>query len=505
MVKKDITDMRGTIEFLRQQEGELLVAKEPVDTEYEVAGIQVALEEGPAILFENIKGYPGIRSVGNVFARRDRIAKLFDVDDWKKLKWKCLDAIKKPLLPKVVDKGPCQEVVITGEDINVPDLLPILKHTTKDGARVMGSGNVLICDKWARGGKEFSFKRMHFRGKNWASITSSPATHTEAIIFMDHRKENVPLTINICNSPAAMMVAAAGGVHSIIPLGTDELAIAGALQGSPIEICKAKTVDAYAIANAEIVIEGYWTTETVWETEEAEKDGRQDVLPFFPEWTGYLGKTWKSRKFQVTGVTHRKNPIFYNWLAASYDGEFISFDLREAMFYELADRLVPGLVVDVHCPFALRFWGGVIYQVKKRRPRDEGYQRNILINTLGAQPGIRLVIVVDEDVNIYCMDDVMWAIMSRTEPATDFLRGATGSRGVAAQPGEEATKLEAGGFGGGLGIDATVPFLEKWRYERAHYPSDIVDLKKWFKEEEIKAAKAQQGEYAKVLAKHGWG
>ena len=504
MAKKDITTLRGTLEFLEER-GELLRVKGEVDPILEISGIQKALDNGPVILFENIKGYPGVRSVGNVFARRDRIAKLFEVDDWKKLKWKCLDAIKKPLPPKVVDKGPCQEVVITGEDINVPDLLPVMKHTTKDGARVMGSGNVLICDKWARGGKEFSYKRMHFRGKDWASITSSPATHTEAIIFMDHRKENVPLTINICNSPAAMMVAAAGGVHSIIPLGTDELAIAGALQGSPVEICRAKTVDAYAIANAEYVIEGYWTTETVWETEEAEKDGRQDVLPFFPEWTGYLGKTWKSRKFQVTGVTHRKNPIFYNQLAASYDGEFNSFDFREAMFYELADRLVPGLVVDVHCPFALRFWGGVIYQVKKRRPRDEGYQRNILINTLGAQPGIRLVIAVDDDVDIYCMDDVMWAIMGRAEPATDFLRGATGSRGVAAQPGEEATRLEAGGFGGGLGIDATVPFLEKWRYERAHYPSDTVDLKKWFKEEEIKAAKAQQGEYAKVLSKHGWG
>ena len=60
-------------------------------------------------------------------------------------------------------------------------------------------------------------------------------------------------------------------------------------------------MDAYAVANAEIVIEGYWTTETIWETEEAEKDGRQDVVPFFPEWTGYLGKTWKSRKFQITG------------------------------------------------------------------------------------------------------------------------------------------------------------------------------------------------------------
>jgi len=505
MGKKDITDMRGTIEFLREEEGELLVVKDPVDPILEVAGIQVALEEGPAILFEDMVGYPGMRSVGNIFARRDRIAKIFDVEDWKQLKWKCLDAIKNPLAPTVVEDAPCQEVVMTGEDIDVLSLLPVLKHTTRDGARVMGSGNILICDQWARGGKEFSYKRMHFRGKDWGSITSSPATHTEAIIFMDHRTENVPVTVNICNPPAAMMVAAAGGVHSIIPLGTDELAIAGALQGSPIEITKAKTIDAYSVANAEIVIEGYWTTDKIWETEEAEKDGRQDVVPFFPEWTGYLGKTWKSRKFQVTGVTHRKNPIYYNQLAASYDGEFNSFDLREAMFYELADRLVPGLVVDVHHPFALRFWGGVVYQVKKRRPRDEGYQRNLLINTLGAAPGIRLVIVVDEDVDIYSMDDVMWAIMSRTEPATDYLRGATGSRGVAAQPGEMATMLEIGGFGGGLGIDATVPFLEKWRYERAHYPSDMVDLKKWFSQEEIDKAKAQQGDYARVMAKYGWG
>jgi len=288
-------------------------------------------------------------------------------------------------------------------------------------------------------------------------------------------------------------------------LGTDELAIAGALQGSPIEICRAKTIDAYAIANAEFVIEGYWTTEQVWETDEAEKDGRQDVLPFFPEWTGYLGKTWKSRKFKVTGVTHRKDPIFYNQLAASYDGQFVGLDFREALFYELADRLVPGLVVDVHIPFALRFMGGVVFQVKKRRPRDEGYQRNILIAALGAQVGIRLVIVVDDDVDIYSMDDVMWAIMSRAEPGIDFLRGPSGSRGAAAQPGEAATMIEAGGFGGGLGIDATVPFLQRERYERAHFPSDSVDLRKWLTEEEIRNAKANQGEYAKVLSKYGWG
>jgi hypothetical protein len=62
-----------------------------------------------------------------------------------------------------------------------------------------------------------------------------------------------------------------------------------------------------------------------------------------------------------------------------------------------------------------------------------------------------------------------------------------------------------GGFGGGLGIDGTVPYTLKGSYERAHYPSDTVDLKKWFTETETKAALIRQGEYTKVLAKHGWG
>ncbi len=454
MSKKDIAGIRGTIDFL-MQETEISVIKGEVDPIDEAAAIQVALDNGPALLFENLKNYPGKRAIGNVFSRRERIAEIFGVDDFKKLKFKCLDAIKQPISPVVVESGPCQEVVIT-QNINVTNTIPILRHTPKDGARVMGSGNVLISGKWARGTHEIAFKRMNFRGKDWASMTHDPLSHSGALVLGDHRYEEVPVTVNICPSPAVMMIAAAGGVHSVIPLGADELAIAGALQGHPVEICKAKTVDAYSIANAEWVIEGFITTETIWETDEAEEIGKEGVTPFFPEWTGYLGGTWRGRKFRVTGITHRRAPIFYNWLAASMDPQFSAIDFREACFYEVAERLIPGLVIDVHIPFALRLSGGVIYQVRKRRPRDEGYQRNIAMHALTAQPGIPLVIVVDEDVDIYSMDDVMWAIMSRADPATDFLRGAPGSRG--------GTGISEGG----LAIDATVPFLGKGRFERAN-------------------------------------
>ncbi len=502
MAKKDITNIRGTIDFLKQ-EGEILTIKEPIDPILEKSAVLKALDNGPAFLFENTKGYPGVRSVANIFSRMDRVAKLFDVADPKQLKFKCLDAIKHPIPPVVVNKAPCQEVVIT-KDIDVTGNIPILKHTEKDGTRVMGSGEVLVSGRYARDGSCIAFKRMAFRGNDWGSIIATPGTHLEATLFMDHRDEDVPVTVNICTSPAVMIVAGGGGVHSVIPLGTNELAIAGGLEGSPIEICNAKTVDAFSIAKAEIVIEGLITTERVWETEEAEKLGKQDVTPFFPEWTGYLGRAWKSRKFQVTAITHRKDPIFYDWLGHDYESASVCFPLTEACFYELADRLVPGLVIDVHKPYALRSWGGVIYQVKKRRPRDEGYQRNILEHALSALPGMRLVIAVDEDVDIYSMDDVMWAIMSRADPATGFFFGISGQRGGAAMPIEQAARVEAGGFGGGLAIDATVPFLAKSRFERAHFPVNKIDLRKWLTQAEIDAARARQSEYAKCLTQRGW-
>ena len=135
MGKKDISDIRGTLVFL-EQEGGLVKIEEPVDPIYEVAGIQVALDNGPAFLFENIKGYPGVRSVGNVFSRMERIAKLYDVAEPKRLKFKCLNALEHPIPPVVVDKAPCQEVVVT-KDIDINNTLPVIKATEKDGARVL--------------------------------------------------------------------------------------------------------------------------------------------------------------------------------------------------------------------------------------------------------------------------------------------------------------------------------------------------------------------------------
>ena len=236
-------------------------------------------------------------------------------------------------------------------------------------------------------------------------------------------KSKLPLTINICTSPAIWLVSGGGMLQLSMPAGSDELAIAGGIQGAPVRISKAKTVDAYPIADAEWVIEGFVdTSQVVWETEEAEKMGKDDAADLFPEYTGYMGKARQTYKFQVTAITHRKDrPIFYAPLAHSLESNNLCSPLREASFLDVSNRICPGLAKDVNILDSFKSWGGVAIQIKKRRKRDEGYQRNIILGAFAAATGLRWVIVVDEDVNIYDAEEILWALSTRVDPNKDII------------------------------------------------------------------------------------
>ncbi|MBI4330363.1 MAG: UbiD family decarboxylase [Chloroflexi bacterium] len=501
-----LTSLRDTLAFL-EKEGEVLAVGGEVSPIYEISGIVKSLDNGPVLLFENIKGYPGVRDIAGVFSRQQRLAKIFGVDDFKKVKLKWLDAMRHPLPPRIIQEAPCQEVVVT-ENIDVPATLPILKHTDRDGARVLGGGNPLLMGPHFRGGAEISFKRMSFRGKDWGTLLAAPGTHLGGML-VQQRGQRVPIAINIGTPPAVLVTAAGGGIHTVLPHGCDELAIAGAVQGFPVEVVKAKTVEAYALAQAEWVIEGYVdTTQRVWETEEAEKLGKDGVAPLFPEWPGYLGRAHRTWRFEVTAITHRRDrPIFYSPLTHSMEHDLMHSVLTEACFFELAERLIPGLTVDVHIPPYIGVSTSVVYQVKKRTRADEGFQRNILQSAMSSSIGLRLAIAVDEDVDIYSCDDLMWALVTRVDPATDIIISGGGKR-TGLMPienydpvGEPLGKPSL--LHGGMGIDATVPFEARWAMERTHYPVNKVDLGRWFTPEQIAGARSLQGDYARSLAETG--
>lgn len=502
-----VRDLRGTIQFLKSS-GDLFEVDGEVDPIYEIAGIQKAFENGQALLFNNVKGYPHARNIGNLINGMERGAKIFNVKDPRKLKLKCLEAIKNPIPPVLVKNAPCQEVVIT-DNLNVLGTLPIIKHTLRDGGRILGGG--IIFASGVRGkGTELCFKRMNFRGRDWGSLFIGMPTHLGILRYTERRGEDIPITINIGTPPAVSMVAGAAFMHAVVPYGSDEIAIAGGLQGEPLEICKAKTVDAYAVANSEWVIEGILTSEMVWETDEAEKIEKAREAPFFPEWPGYLGAALKAPKFQVKAITHRKDrPIFYTPLARSFECG-LGHPFTEACVIEVAERMNPGYLLDVHMPWSLLWGGGLILQVGKRGMREEGYQKMLLMEVLGdalTAYGLRLVVVVDHDVDIYSMDDVLWAIATRSDPLKDIVRAPTGIGRISFQPDQGVGRpIPESLFEGGIGIDATVPLglRKQVHFERAHYPVDRVDLSKWFSNEQLNALHSVQSEYAKVCAGKGW-
>src|SRR5439155_487901 len=306
-MKKDISSLRSTLEYL-EAAGELVTTDVEVDPHLEVAAIQKRFDGGAALLFNKVKGYPNARICNNIFASAERIARLLDVDDPRKLKHKVVEALRAPLPPIEVKDGACQEVVVT-KDIDVWDVVPMISHSDSDPGRTLGAGTTVVRGKHFWGGSHIGYNRMNFRGPDFSSFQISPGSHMDQVATHWYRKGPIPVTINIGIPPTCTMMAGSGFTYVILPRGCDELGVAGALQGYPVELVRARTQDAWSIANAEYVVEGYIdTTQKVWESPLAEKDDAQGVHPFHPEWSGYMGKSYRTYKFQATAITHRVNP-----------------------------------------------------------------------------------------------------------------------------------------------------------------------------------------------------
>jgi UbiD family decarboxylase len=301
--------------------------------------------------------------------------------------------------------------------------------------------------------------------------------------------------------------------YVILPHGCDEIGIAGALQNAPLRLVKAKTVDAYALADAEIAFEGYLdASDRRFETAQSEQAGVQGKYPFHPEWAGYMGKAYKAPTFHVTAITSRglaaRSPIH---VLASHtaDSHNVTLAVREACIFELCQRLQPGLVQDVHIPYSMTDYGGVVIQVVKRNALDEGWQRNFLTATLSTSQGMRIAIAVSPDVDIYDMDDVMWSVVTRTNPQLDFMNPLPGGRGQTFMPAERMTPsgnewtAKSTKFEGGLGIDATVPFGYETDFQRPQYPIHKVRPESFFSDESLKNARLRMAGWAKNLARTG--
>ncbi len=498
-----LKSLRTTLDWLGD---EVHTIKNEVDPVIEMTAITKAFDGSKALVAENIKNYPNARMYSNLYATPERTAKLLGVDEYKDIKHKILDAYRNPIKANYVEgsDAPVQETVILASDIDqVTDILPIVLHTNEDGGRIFGSGCHLIGAPWVPdGGNTISMYRMAFRdNQQYASINMVPGGQGD-VVCQRHPGKKIPVTVN-CSPPIGAELMAVGTLNPVIfPGQTDKIGMAGALQGSAIDLVKAKTVDAYAIAQSEWVLEGYVIEgERVWETDQAEQLGRQGEAPLHPEWARYMGRAYRTpRAFELTAITHRSNkPLYYtpHFGAIWYTIPFVC-----ASIYEMCERMAPGFVQDVAGFTGLTTWGGIVVQVKKQKRSDEGMQRNIMGAIMTVHRGLRLCVVVDEDIDIWEPEDVLWAIESRVSPRRDVVVYNEYGRGQAFQPSELKTG-QISVADGGLGIDATVPLDQKSQFQRAVYPVAEMDFSRWFSDQEMTDLRAQQDRYFKFLARTG--
>jgi gallate decarboxylase subunit C len=510
-----LRDLRSTLAFLEAQ-GDLIVTDKEVNPDLEITGLQKAMDGGCPVLFNNVKGKPNHKILTNLFGEIKTMNKMFGWTSDKDRTVKLARALAKPLPPQVIDQSeaPCQEIVIEAPD-NVYDHVVPIRHTELEAEMTIGSGIRCVTGDQFGGGTDVGYNRMNFRWGNVGTFQISPGSHMWQVSSDAYRnREVIPMTICFGVPAACTIMAGAAFDYVILPHGCDELGVAGAMQGFPVRLVKARTCDAMSIADAEIVIEGYLDPrDKRFETAEAEADQSQGRHHFHPEWAGYMGKSYKAPTFHVTGVTMRKpadgKNIIHALGAHTLDEHNIDTAIREAAMFELCNRMQPGVIQDVNIPYSMTDWGGAIIQVKKRNKIEEGWQRNFMAALLSTSQGMRVVIACSEDTDIYSLDEVMWAITTRVNPHTDIINPAPGGRGQTFMPAERMTAGDKEWtasntrYEGGMGIDATVPFGYEEDFLRPQYPVGKVKLEDFFTSDQIENVKSRMGGWTEILARTG--
>ena len=513
--KEALRSLPATVEWLRR-EGLLMETDSEVSGDLQLTGIQKHFDGSYPILFNRVKGYSHVRAITNFFANMDIVDRLFGWEDRTARTRELAEALTHPIRSEIVAAAdaPVMQEVIT-DDLDVNKYIFPIRHTHLESEITIGSGNSVVVGDKFWGGSHIGYNRMNFRWGNVGTFQISPGSHMWQVMTKYYRDEPVPLTVNFGLPAAATLLAGGGFDYVVLPRGGDELGAAGAVQGYPIRLVKAATVDAYAVADAEYSLEGYLhPRDKRYETAEAEKADIQGRFHFHPEWAGYMGKAYKAPTFHVTAITMRKRsqrPFIYPMGVHMYDCNNIDTTVREAAFFELCERIQPGLINDVNIPFPMTDWAGCILQVKKRLKTDDGFVRNFLSAAFACSSGLRLAIAVDADVDIYSMDDIIWSLTTRVNPRDDVWSPVPGGAGQTFIPEQRLTAGNAQWtamntrFEGGMAIDATVPYGFENDFMRPVYPIDKVDPSGWFDPEQIARGKSlmKTQSWAEVLAKSG--
>jgi 4-hydroxy-3-polyprenylbenzoate decarboxylase len=509
-------DLRDWIKAL-DRAGELKRIRTEADPILEIAEITDRVSKskdeqgtvgGKALLFENLKGYPGQTLLINQFgsARRMRLALEVDTLDeiaerirgfmdvkspqgfLEKVKMLPMLAEMGKFFPKTVATGPCKEV-IKRDNFSLLDF-PILQCWPKDAGRFITLPCVITRDP-KTGKRNVGMYRMqiydgrttgmhwqrqkvaaeHYRDAIRNAAISSTHVGTDAFVRPAGRSPSAAVDIMARSSGGAMLAAGdrpTGRMEVAVAIGTEpaltfsaivpappdveEFIIAGFLRQKPVELVKCETVDLEVPADAEIILEGYVNLD------ELRTEGP------FGDHTGFYSLEDEYPVFHVTCVTHRKNPIYATTVVGKPPQEDAWMGKAvERIFLPLMKLTIPELV-DINLPIEGVFHNLMVVSIRKSYP---GQARKVMnaIWSLGQAMFTKCIIVVDEDVNVQDLADVTLKVLNNIDPERDiqFTMGPIDSL-------DHAARLA--NYGSKMGIDAT----RKWTTEGfgRPWPDEIV-------------------------------
>ena len=485
-----VHDLRSALELLRTIPGQLAETDVPVDPAAELSGVYRHVgaggtvarptREGPAMLFRNIKGHPDAQVTIGVLSSRKRVAALLDCPA-DRLGWKLRDCVSSPIPPVVTtqESPACQEVVhlATDEDFDLFRLIPAPTNTPDDAGPYITLG-MCYATHPDTGANDITIHRMCIQGKDELSIYFTPgARHIGAMAERaEQLGQNLPISISIGVDPAIEIAACFEPPTT--PMGYDELSIAGALRGKAVELANCLTIPQKAIAHAEYVIEG----EVIPGARVAEDKNTHTGFAM-PEFPGYTGPACPNCcLIKVKAVTHRRNPIMQTCIGPSEEHVSMAGIPTEASILDMVERAMPGRLLNVNCAAP---GGGklmAVLQFKKSVPSDEGRQRQAALLAFAAFSELKHVFLVDEDVDLFDMNDVLWAMNTRFQGDADAVT-IPGVRCHQLDPSNDpamSPSIRDHGIACKTIFDCTVPFSEKELFRRSRFLD--VDPAKWVPE-----------------------
>lgn len=423
-------DMREFMAFLEEKR-ELIHITDEVDPEWEINGItRIGLQEfGPAIFFDNIKG-ADIPMVTNLLGNDKRFLWALGMEEWSEFNEEWLRRTERPVMWEEVDNAVCQEVTISGNDIDLDRICNVKWHQ-HDGGLFPGTLSVSITKDPDTGVLNAGIYRMGTLEPNITGWGAPEYTHgRQHYMKYEERGEPMPMAVVTGYDPSIFICASCR-----TPPGVDEFQIAGGLRGEALKMVKCKTIDLWVPATAEMVWEGHI------EPHERRIEGG------FGEYTGFYGEARSNPCFKVETITHRKDPIFLGAREQWYPSES-SFSVgksSQAEAYKTIKKLVPG-IIDLRCDVSFE----AIVKIKKLFP---GHPQQVMDAIWGGTYArYKHVIVVDEDIDIWDYNSVHWALSTRVRADRDV--SIIPRR--AGQWLDPAVSLREKGWQTSMGIDATL-------------------------------------------------